>query len=91
VKQVTELPEWFVILPQDARISARDVANLFGFKGVGSFYVLVTQGSFPAADCSSKSIFSGRGKTAKRCFWSKKVILEEINRRKVITNATSRD
>lgn len=77
MKQLKELPEWFLNMSEDAFLNAKDVALLFGYKTASSINALIYQGSFSKPD---RTVKANKGY---RNLWSKKTILSEIERRKL--------
>jgi hypothetical protein len=86
-KQVDEIPEWFKIMPKDAKLKVSEVEALFKFRK-HNLHNLVHRGAFPKAD-SSTTRHSKYG-NIKILLWSKELILQEIQRREELANATSR-
>jgi hypothetical protein len=93
MKQVTEVPEWFKSLPTTAYLKQIEVAKIFNVTSC-TITAWRKSGNFP----EPMKGFIKETKTGKHllfqatvCFWTKKVILKEIQRRKEIANATSRD
>ena len=76
MKTVTELPEWFIILPNDAKLVAKDVMELFGFRS----HRTLAANSFPKPDGSQQG--HSKFKHCWRPTWSKQILLYEIERRK---------
>jgi len=76
-----DLPVWFILAKDNASISSKDVADMFGFATYQSLLSSVRKGSFPFPDGSfvakNASIHS-----KKRIFWRKSTLLTEWNRRK---------
>lgn len=85
MKQVTETPEWFKLMPLNGKLNSKEVAELFGFKNFRCVTDLVAHKCFPQADGFIKK--SSKMNTTKHCLWSKKTILQEIQRRKELANA----
>lgn len=69
----TTLPEWFTLMNQNATLSARDVANLFGFSNTDS----IRESHFPPPDYVSR----GHNGNPRR-FWKVSTIKAEIVRRR---------
>jgi hypothetical protein len=75
------LPSWFLIMNENARLTSKDVAELFGFKNRRVVTTDVSRGHFPEPDDSLS-----RGAAQKRTsVWKKSTILQEIERRKSLT------
>lgn len=85
MKQVTEIPEWFARMPLDGYLNAKEVALLFGYSNGALVTTLVSRQRFVKPDKTTKCNLN------KVNLWSKKIILQEIQRRKELANATSRD
>lgn len=77
-KYPNELPEWFILLANDARLGTADIAKLFSFCSHGQVSLLVKRGAFPAPDLQADNKGKGRPKLQ----WSKHAIMTEIERRK---------
>jgi len=87
LKQVTEVPEWFKLMPLDGKLNAKEVETLFDFSE-GNLTNICHRGLFPKADgYSTRQTKYGNNKIL---LWSKKLILQEIQRRKE-KDATSRN
>ena len=69
---MTAQPEWFKRLDDDRRVSARDVAELFGITNADALLARVGRGTFPQPDTtvpSSRRVVSGKKA------WTKRVLL----------------
>jgi hypothetical protein len=77
------LPEWFLYLNEKSLVCSKDVAVLFGFRGVPVVKALMNKGSFPKPDCH----LGGRS-CSQKCQWKKATLLAEIERRKKLANAS---
>ena len=73
------LPEWFKLLPPDARVNVRDVAKLFGLTEA-SLRTAACNGSFPKAGFHNKGLVINNA-----CMWKPAVLLAEWKRRGGLT------
>jgi len=71
-----EVPEWLKYLKNDAGVSSKDLAQIFGYKNQKSFMVKVHRGNFAQPDFQGKKI--ARGSIV--FFWKKETVLKEIER-----------
>jgi hypothetical protein len=84
MKQVTEIPEWFEALPATALLKQVEVAKVFKVSA-STIKLWRTAGNFPEPMKGFVKETKSMGKLlmqARTYFWSKKVILQEIQRRK---------
>ena len=70
------LPEWFKLLPANARVNSRDTAKLFGMTE-GSLKTAAYNRTFPAADAHVKGHSS-----LNACMWEPSTLLAEWKRRR---------
>lgn len=81
MKQIVEkLPEWFIIMPLESFLSTKEISSLFNFSSSESVSSSYLRGHFPKPDSyTNRRISKG---TIKAPLWSKRLILQEIQRRK---------
>jgi hypothetical protein len=79
------LPEWLVVMNDNAGVQASEVAALFGFAHRRGLSSSIFNGSFPEPDFSVK-FSSGKGRIKKN-MWKKATIIAEIKRRQAIAKA----
>lgn len=82
-RPVVPMPEWLRLMAPKGRVGKLDFAKLLGYKGAQSLDVAIANGEAPRPDVATHSeraqgIFTPAGK---RCWWSKKAVVAEYQRR----------
>ena len=77
------IPEWFSWMSPTARISSKDTRELFGFKDNSSLYA----SGFPKPNGTTSFMSGTTGKLFKQAYWTKGVLLKEIQRRQELNNS----
>lgn len=88
-KPLGELPEWIKLAAPDARISAKDIFKLFGYRTPEGIHCAVHEGCFPKPDSDGARFRPypyvmpndiGRNRS-RSVFWKKATVLAEYRRR----------
>ena len=82
MKKTIKVPEYFKDLPDDARLNAKEVAEIFGYKSPVNMKDQIKPGFVPMYD-NAQSYRTVKGGIYSRYFWKVKTIrewIENVNR-----------